>query len=112
MCFIRRLDLGSLLLGQIMLLCYDHSAVSIVVKSNIHVTMVESKLCQVCEGHGRSFDFFLALISIFANRNILCFSWVALSEGRNSFLPFKIIKEYECSPFQSYLHVGKLCCSG
>lgn len=72
----------------------------------------KSKFGQVFQGQGDSFELLLALISMPEKNNVLCFSWVALRKGRDSFLPFEIIKEYESNHFQSYLCVGKPRCSG
>lgn len=72
----------------------------------------KSKFGQVFQGQGNSIELLLALISVPERSNVLCLSWVALGKGRDSFLPFEIIKEYESNHFQSYLYVGKPRCSG
>lgn len=72
----------------------------------------KASLDQVFQGQGNSVELLLALISMPGKRNVPRFSWVALGKGRDSFLPFEIIKEYESNHFQSYLCVGKPRCSG
>lgn len=70
------------------------------------------KFGQVFQGQGNSVELLLAPINMPEKNNVLCFIWVALRKGRDSFLPFEIIKEYESNHFQSYLYVGKPHCSG
>jgi len=53
----------------------------------------KSEFCQVCQGQGDSDELLLALISILEKSNVIFFSWVALRKGRDSFLPFEIIKD-------------------
>lgn len=52
----------------------------------------KSKFGQVFQGQGNS-ELLLAPINMPEKNNVLCFSWVALRKGRDSFLPFEIIKE-------------------
>lgn len=78
-----------------------------------YVTESEQKQVQSGISRPRQLkELLLALISMPEKSNVLCFSWVVLGRGRDSFLPFEIIKEYEGNHVHSYLCVGKPRCSG